>query len=76
MVKQQIHAAQVQITRSLTLPQYEQGGVEFELRRYGKKLADVVFTGANVCFTPSRGTTKAWDFTHFVEILRAATSQY
>jgi hypothetical protein len=76
MAKQQIHEAHVQITRSLTLPQYEQGGVEFELPAHGKKLGDVVFTGANVYFTPSRGTTKSWDFTHFVELLRNAPSQH
>jgi hypothetical protein len=75
MAKQQIHEAHVRITRSLTLPQYEHGGVEFELRANGKKLADVVFTGAHVLFTPARGTTKAWDFTHFVELLRNAQSQ-
>ena len=76
MAKQQIHEAHVQITRRLTLPQYEQGGVEFELRAHGRKLGDLVVTGANVIFTPSRGTSKTWDFSHFVEILRGATSQY
>ena len=75
MAKRQIHEARVQITRNLTLPQYEQGGVEFELRAYGKKHGDVMFTGANVNFT-SRGTTKTWDFTHFVELLRNSPSQY
>ncbi len=75
MPKQQIHEAHVQITRSLTLPQYEQGGVEFELRAHGKKLGDVVFTGANVYFT-SRRTTKTWDFTHFIELLRSSPSQF
>jgi len=77
MTKNQIHKATFQITRHIELPQYESGGIEVELRANDEKLGELTISGAHVYFKAAYAKqTKSWDFTHFIEMLEDADSQY
>lgn len=77
MAKQQVHKAIFKITRDIELPQYEDGGIEVELRANDEKLGELTISGAHVYFRPRNARKwKSWDFTNFVELLSDADSQY
>lgn len=71
MARQKIHEAKLTITRQLTIPQKEKGGVVLELRANKKLLGAVIFSGAHVYFEKGK-TKKYWNFTDFVELLKSA----
>jgi hypothetical protein len=50
MAKQKIYEAKLTISREMTIPQHEQGGVDLELRANGGLLGRVTFSGAYVHF--------------------------
>ena len=77
MTKQQVHKATFHISRHIELPQYEDGGIEVELRASGEKLGDLTISGAHVSFKAKNARkSKVWDFTQFVDLLKKADSQY
>jgi hypothetical protein len=69
MSKTQIHKATLRITRDMEIPQYEQRGVELELRAHDELLGTVVFSGAYVYFQKGR-FKRWWSFSEFCDMLR------